>query len=93
MKLSPKQTDVSTGFLNRLQMNEHFWKWIVKFGTHLSATKFIGLVEKELNDAIISSKRSDVRNKRVKEKTAILLFFTRNKNSLEKYFEDYNNAK
>jgi hypothetical protein len=87
------ETTVSTGFLNRLQTNDHFWKWITKYGTHLSVRSFIEKVEDDLNDAILSSQRKDVRIKRIKNKTIILTFFIKNKNKLEHYFKDYNNAK
>jgi hypothetical protein len=91
LKLS--ETTVSTGFLNRLQTNDHFWKWVKKYGTHLSVRSFIKKVEDDLNDDILSSKRKDVRLNRTKNKTIILMFFNKNKDKLENYFKDYNNAK
>jgi desulfoferrodoxin (superoxide reductase-like protein) len=91
--MKPNETKVSTGFLNRLQTNDHFWKWIKKYGTQLSVHSFIRKVEEDLNDEILSSKRKDVKANRVKNKTIILMFFNKNKNNLESYFKDYNNAK
>jgi hypothetical protein len=91
--MKASETTVSTGFLNRLQTNDHFWKWITKYGTHLSTHSFIKKVEDDLNDEILSSKRKDVRLNRVKNKTIILMFFNKNKDKLEHYFKDYNNAK
>lgn len=91
--LKPSETKVPTGFLNRLQTNDHFWKWVKKHGTHLSASSFINKVEDDLNDEILASQRKDVKLNRVKNKTIILMFFNKNKDNLENYFKDYNNAK
>lgn len=91
--LKATETKVSTGFLNRLQSNDHFWKWITKYGTHLSVRSFIKKIEDDLNSDILASKRKDVRQNRVKNKTIILTFFNKNKDTLEQYFKDYNNAK
>ena len=91
--LKPNETTVPVGFLNRLQTNDHFWKWIKTYGTHHSTRAFIKKIEDDLNDDILASKRKDVRMNRVKNKTLILTFFNKNKDNLEHYFKDYNNAK
>lgn len=93
MKLKATQTSVSVGFLNRLQDNDHFWKWVLKFGTSHSARDFITKVEHSLNKQIIDSNRSDVKLRKTREKSEILLFLNRNRDNLEKYFKDYNNVK
>lgn len=93
MKLRADQTTVPVGFLHRLQKNDHFWKWVLKYGTHLSSRKFIQNVEEALNSEIIKSKHVDARRNRIKEKSEVLLFMNKNKDNLEKYFKEYNNVK